>query len=98
MSDQPTSATEIKAPPLLKFISENFAVLSSSTLVFAVLCATVFLYTYLSVFDWNLIWIVEYPDILKFGLVAVAIISGFISIIQSLINQLLLVTESEGKL
>jgi hypothetical protein len=90
-------SNEVKTPPWLKLITENFAVLSSSTLVLAVLCATVFLYGYLAVFDWHLIWIVEYSDILKFGLVAVAIISGSVLIIQQLFNYVMIVMEKQGK-
>jgi len=35
----------------------------------------VFLFAYLSVFDWNLIWIIEYTDI-KFSLIGAAFMSG----------------------
>jgi hypothetical protein len=70
---------------LLSFISGHFGVFSLLGLLLAVLCSTLFLYGYLSVFDWQLIWIIEYPDILKFGLVALAVISGIIFTINALI-------------
>jgi len=79
---------EPPAQRLLSFITAHFAVFSLLGLVVVVLCATLFLYGYLSTFDWQLIWIIEYTDILKFGLVASALISTvifvFIAVIQNL--------------
>jgi hypothetical protein len=62
---------------LLAHVTKHFAVFSSAAIIIVGLSATIFVYAYLSVFDWRLIWIVEYSDILKVGLVAVAFISGF---------------------
>src|SRR4029077_12229781 len=58
---------ELRGVRLVRFISEHFAVFSLLGAVFVVLCSTLFLYGYLTVFDRQLIWIIEYPDILKFG-------------------------------
>ena len=56
---------ELRGVRLVRFISEHFAVFSLLGAVFVVLCSTLFLYGYLTVFDRQLIWIIEYPDILK---------------------------------
>lgn len=70
-------------------LSPHFAILSALAAVVGALCSTIFLYAYLSVFDWHLIWIIEYGDILKFGLVVVAIISGFFYWIYSIADDVI---------
>ena len=57
---------------LVEFTTKNFAMVSGVTALVAYLIGTVFLYSYLSFFDWRLIWLVEYADVIKFGLVAFA--------------------------
>jgi hypothetical protein len=64
------------AKPIIEFASKHFILVSALTIVGGVLCATIFLYGYLLIFDWRLIWIIEYTDVLKVGLVAVAIVSS----------------------
>ena len=79
MSDQAQTRFapgESPARRLLSFITAHFAVLSLLSLIAIVLCSTLFVYGYLSAFDWQLIWIIEYTDILKLGLVALALISS----------------------
>src|SRR5262249_31772182 len=67
-------------------------------LLLFVLCSTLFLYGYLSVFDWQLIWIIEYTDILKFGLVVLAVASGIFFFVLALITNLITNLPSfEGK-
>ena len=81
MSDQAQTRfapAEPAAQKLLSFITAHFAVFSLLGLVVIVLCSTLFVYGYLSAFDSQLIWIIEYTDILKFGLVALALISSAI--------------------
>jgi hypothetical protein len=46
--------------------------------------ATIFLSSYLSVFDWHLIWFVQYTDVITFGLVAVGLIGGSFMLLNSL--------------
>jgi hypothetical protein len=82
---------------VLKVVTANFAVLSTASLLLGVVCSTLFLFGYLSVFDWTLIWIVEYGDILKFGLVAVAMLSTFVLSIQGVIINTINVHDSTGK-
>src|SRR5262245_14716448 len=73
MSDQAQTSFAPEEPAarrLLNFITAHFAVFSLLGLVVTVLCSTLIVYGYLSEFDSQLIWIIEYTDILKFGLVA----------------------------
>ena len=72
----PGSETKKALPELPAFIIGNFASVSAIGLFAITVYSTIFVYAYLSMFDWRLIWIVEYSDILKIGLVALGIISG----------------------
>src|ERR1700730_12195289 len=47
---------------VLEKLRENFAPISGFAGLTAVLGSTVFLYGYLSIFDWRLIWVIEYSD------------------------------------
>ncbi len=42
-----------------------------------------FLVAYLSVFDWNLVWLVEYSDMAKLGLMGVALLSSLLALVIS---------------
>src|ERR1700681_2783984 len=68
---------------LFKAISENFVALSGAAVALGILLATTFLASYLTVFDWHLLWFVQYTDILTFGLVALGIISGSLVLLQA---------------
>jgi hypothetical protein len=59
----------------------------------AVVFSTLFLYAYLSIFDWRLIWIIDYSDIFKVGLVAVAVLSSVIIVLLAGLQTLLGVFE-----
>jgi hypothetical protein len=61
---------------MIDFLTKNFALVSAAITVLSACMVMVFLFAYLSVFDWNLIWIVEYSDIIKFSLIGVAFTSG----------------------
>ena len=52
------------------------AFISGAVVLFSLFCASIFLFAYVRVFDWRLIWLVDYADILKVGLVAIAFFSG----------------------
>jgi hypothetical protein len=67
---------------VLENLRENFAPISAFAGLTAVLGSTVFLYNYLSIFDWRLIWVIEYSDVLKFGLIIFGVLTGFIYLIQ----------------
>jgi hypothetical protein len=61
----------------MDFITKHFAVLSVALAVFGMTTAIIFIAAYLRVFDWRIIWIIEYADVLKIGLITVALFSGF---------------------
>jgi hypothetical protein len=67
---------------VLENVRENFAPISAFAGLTAVLGSTVFLYAYLSIFDWRLIWVIEYSDVLKFGLIIFAVLTGYLVLIQ----------------
>src|ERR1700736_2591178 len=85
MPDEPSSAPNANAvdfrlrriQEVIEFASKNFALLSVSIAIFSAVMAIIFIAAYLRVFDLRLIWIIEYPDILKIGLTVVALFSGF---------------------
>src|SRR5262249_48029730 len=68
----------MEIPPFFGTIAVNFASFSAIALVISALCSTAFIYGYLWMFDWQLIWLIEYTDILKIGLVMFAIMSGLL--------------------
>lgn len=63
-------------------VKENFVVVSGMALILGVVLATTFLTAYLTVFDWHLLWFVQYTDIITVGLLAVGIISGSLVMLQ----------------
>jgi hypothetical protein len=84
---QPKDAQPIPKPKeLFEFASKHFVLFSALSIIAGVVVATIGLYAYLSVFDWHLIWVIEYGDILKFGLVALAAISGSAALIGSMLD------------
>jgi len=90
------SLPEARALRLLSLISPNFAVFSLLGLIVVVLCSTLFVYGYLSTFDLQLIWII-YPDILKFGLVALALISATFAFALQVAQSVTLIPLFKGK-
>jgi hypothetical protein len=71
--------------PILEVIADNFAAISASALIGAVLCSTIFVTGYLTPFDPRLIWFIEYSDIIKFGLVVVSVVASVSFTIPSLV-------------
>jgi hypothetical protein len=69
---------------ILEGIRDNFVLVSATALLIGVTLATTFLAAYLSIFDWHLIWFVQYTDIITFGLIALGIVSGSITSLQGL--------------
>lgn len=60
---------------MFDFISKNFVVFSAALLLTGSTLTMLFLTVYLSVFDWTLVWLIEYSDLTKFFLLAAALIS-----------------------
>lgn len=71
----------------IEYMTKHFAVLSVMTTVVGATLSIIFISAYLRVFDWRLIWIIEYPDILKVSLVTIAILSSFSWYIYSSANE-----------
>jgi hypothetical protein len=96
MTKDVTQGPESQLPPtenswpmtVLQFAKEYFVLVSALVVVTGVFLATVFLYGYLSVFDWHLIWIVQYQDILTFALVAVGLVAGFSTLVPIVLQTL----------
>jgi hypothetical protein len=86
-SDEPPAAQPapgVAAAQALQFIRENFVLVSAAALLIGVALATTFLAAYLSIFDWHLIWFVQYTDIITFGLIALGIVSGSVTFLQNI--------------
>jgi hypothetical protein len=66
----------------LTTLKDNFALVSTASVLISVSLATIFLSAYLSVFDWHLMWFVQYTDIITFGLLALGVLSGSITFLQ----------------
>jgi hypothetical protein len=73
----------ITAGQVFAFIKDNFVLVSAAAVLVGVALSTIFLAAYLSVFDWHLLWFVQYTDIITFGLLALGIIGGSLTFIQS---------------
>ena len=80
----PVHPTEI-----LQFIKENFVVVSGLAIVIGIALSTMFLSAYLTVFDWHLIWFIEYTDILTFGLIGIAVIGTSYVFLDPLVRTVL---------
>jgi hypothetical protein len=85
----PPAAPGPTAKQLLEGIKDNFVLVSASALLIGVSLATTFLAAYLSVFDWHLLWFVQYTDIITFGLLALGIVSGSITLLQGAVQSVL---------
>ena len=77
MADDAKAAKLQRLNGEMDFITKHFAVLSVALAVFGATAAIIFIAAYLRVFDWRIIWIIEYADVLKIGLIVVALFSGF---------------------
>lgn len=82
-SEAPAPVQSVNVTRTLQFLRENFTVVSAVALVTGIALATLFLFSYLSAFDWHLIWLVQYQDVLSFGLIAVAILGSSIAALNS---------------
>jgi hypothetical protein len=105
MSGQADSAGEKPAekPPglmaaqVMQFVRENFVLISAAAVLIGVALSATFLASYLSVFDWHLIFFVQYTDIVTVGLIAVGIISGSLTFLVSTVLVINNVVISEGR-
>jgi hypothetical protein len=85
-TEQPASKPPgpgLTAKQLLEAVKDNFVLVSATAVLVGVVLSTMFLAAYLSVFDWHLLWFVQYTDIITFGLLAVGVIGGSLTFMQS---------------
>jgi hypothetical protein len=82
---------------VLQAAKDNFVIVSATTVAFGVALATIFLASYLSIFDWHLLWFVQYTDIITFGLVALGVLAGSLTLLQALAQTVLSAAENGGK-
>jgi len=61
---------------MMDYITKNFLVISSIVTILAPSITIILLYSYLSVFNSNLIWVVEYSDVIKLSFLCIVIIGG----------------------
>jgi hypothetical protein len=87
----------VTAAQVLAFIKDNFVLASAAALLLGVTLSTTFLAAYLSVFDWHLLWFVQYTDIITFGLLAVGVITGSLTFIQASAQTMLGLFGMKGK-
>jgi hypothetical protein len=71
---------------MIDFLTKNLALVSAAITLFSACMVMVFLFAYLSVFDWNLIWIIEYSNIIKFSLIGIAFMSGSAFLLYIIFN------------
>ncbi len=62
---------------MLDFLTKHYIVLSTGSIVLSSIIVMDFLFAYLSVFDYSLIWVIEYTDVAKFSLLSVAFVSAW---------------------
>lgn len=86
----PLVANPNRAKLALEFVTQHFAVVSALAAVAVFFCTTVSLYSYLSAFDWRLIWIVEYSDVFKASFIALALISSLAITLYALMSAFML--------
>src|SRR5215470_1886968 len=70
--------------PTLEWLTKNFVLVSAVLVIGAATASAVALAAYLSVFDWTLIWLVDYSDLTKLFILFSAFIGSFGVIILSL--------------
>lgn len=77
-----------KATSFFQFASSHFVAVSAAITTTVACIVIVFMYSYLSVFDSSLIWLLESADIIKLCLIGFAIISGMIFSIIGMITMI----------
>jgi hypothetical protein len=82
---------------MLDFFTKHVVVLSSMVLVVASAVSMLFLAAYLAVFDWSLIWLIEYTDLAKLFLIGTALLSSVISMMLNYLYSLLMWLQHQVK-
>ena len=95
MTDAASEAKRQSVRDAFDFATKHFAVLSVAITVFGATMAIIFIAAYLRVFDWKIIWVIEYADVLKIGLIVVALFSGFAYFIWSSASDAILLSNTQ---
>ena len=82
---QPTAHSH-PTPELFAFVSKHIALVTALAVVIGIATATAGLSAYIRVFDWRLVWVIEYPDVLKWGLVSIAMIVPLVTFAWSFVE------------
>jgi prepilin signal peptidase PulO-like enzyme (type II secretory pathway) len=82
---------------VLDFLTKHFLVLSSVVIGVASAISMLFLAAYLAVFDWSLIWLIEYTDLAKLFLIGTALLSSVISMMLNYLYNLLMWLQHQVK-
>src|SRR5690242_10382348 len=77
MTEDERAAKLLRLNGAMDFITKHFAVISVAMAAIGATLAIIFIAAYLRVFDWRIIWTIEYTDVLKIGLIVVAVLSSF---------------------
>jgi hypothetical protein len=67
----------------MDYITKNFLVISSIVTILAPSITIILLYSYLSVFNSSLIWVIEYSDVIKLSLLCIVIIASLTGVLLS---------------
>jgi uncharacterized protein (DUF3820 family) len=80
VSDEKTQETKSQGSAM-EWLTKNFVVVSAIVVLGAAAASVLFLISYLVVFDWTLIWFVEYSDLTKLFITFGALAGGFVFVI-----------------
>jgi hypothetical protein len=69
----------------LEFVTKHYVVFSTLFSVGGVILSTLFVTSYLSIFDSSLVWLIELSDLAKFGVIFISILAGLLGIVQFLL-------------
>jgi hypothetical protein len=91
-------ASSLNLLSVLRFLKDNFVVVSGLAVAAGLLFSTIFLSAYLYVFDWHLIWFVQSADVITFGLIAAGVIGSSLTVLYSVSYNVLTLRGPDGKL
>jgi hypothetical protein len=86
IDDADTATPSIEAASAFQFLRENCTVISGLAVVSGITLAIIFLFSYLSVFDWHLIEFIQYVDVITLGVIAVGVASGSLILITNAVD------------
>jgi hypothetical protein len=82
---------------MLDLLTKHFLILSSVVIGVASAISMLFLAAYMAVFDWSLIWLIEYTDLAKLFLIGTALLSSVITTMLNYLYNLLMWLQHQVK-